>query len=65
MNKLDNVDPAKENRYRHVYFRLEDFENYMRIWGINVDLSDCALRSVSRWNSVLLNKESENSCLSF
>ena len=39
LNKLDNVDAAKENRYRHVYSRLQDFENYMKDLGVNVDLT--------------------------
>jgi len=29
LDKLDNVDQAKEDRYRKVYERLKDFENYM------------------------------------
>ncbi|MGN0136940.1 nicotinate-nicotinamide nucleotide adenylyltransferase [Anaerotignum sp.] len=40
LNKLDNVDTAKENRYRHVYSRLVDFEEYMKDLGVNVDLTE-------------------------
>ena len=29
LNKLDNVDSAKENRYKKVYKRLKDFEDYI------------------------------------
>ncbi len=36
LSKLDNVDQAKEKRYRRVYNRLKDFENYML--GKDVDL---------------------------
>ena len=55
LNKLDNVDTAKENRYRHVYSRLEDFENYMKALGVNVDLTSCALKPVPQRNPALLN----------
>lgn len=54
LNKLDNVDTAKENRYRHVYSRLEDFENYMKALGVNVDLTSCALKPVPQRNPALL-----------
>ncbi len=39
LEKLDNVDSAKERRYRHVYSRLQDFEAYMKSLGVNTDLS--------------------------
>lgn len=38
LSKLDNVDEAKRNRYRVVYARLLEFENYMRSLGVDVDL---------------------------
>lgn len=37
LQKLDNVDLAKEKRYRRVYNRLKDFENYMLERGVNLD----------------------------
>lgn len=37
LGKLDNVDQAKERRYRRVYNRLKDFENYMFEKCVNVD----------------------------
>lgn len=39
LSKLDNVDEAKKNRYRVVYSRLHDFENYMRFLGVDVELN--------------------------
>lgn len=39
LSKLDNVDDKKEKRYRKVYAKLKDFENYMIELGVNVDLS--------------------------
>lgn len=39
LNKLDNVDTAKENRYRKVYAKLKDFEDYMIDLGVDTDLS--------------------------
>ena len=40
LDKLDNVDEAKEHRYRKVYNKLKDFEDYMIDLGVNVDLPD-------------------------
>lgn len=40
LDKLDNVDAAKELRYRKVYNKLVDFENYMRNLGVNVVLPE-------------------------
>lgn len=37
LSKLDNVDAAKEKRYRRVYNRLKDFENYMIEKCVNLD----------------------------
>ncbi len=55
LSKLDNVDEAKLRRYRFVYSRLVDFEDYMLSLGVDVDLTgkpgkreelpDIALRS--------------------
>ena len=44
LQKLDNVDEAKEKRYRKVYAKLKDFENYMIHEGVNVDLTADVLR---------------------
>ncbi|RKD29144.1 nicotinate-nicotinamide nucleotide adenylyltransferase [Thermohalobacter berrensis] len=38
LNKLDNVDETKEKRYRRVYAKLKDFENYMINLGVEVEL---------------------------
>ena len=38
LDKLDNVDDAKEKRYRKVYNKLKDFEDYMIDLGVDVDL---------------------------
>lgn len=39
LDKLDNVDEAKEKRYIRVYSKLKDFENYMIHRGINTDFT--------------------------
>ncbi|MBS4537241.1 cytidyltransferase [Clostridium sp. D2Q-11] len=39
LNKLDNVDEQKEKRYKKVYSKLKDFENYMLNLGISVELT--------------------------
>ncbi len=38
LHKLDNVDAAKEHRYRKVYNKLQDFESYLKALGVCVDL---------------------------
>ena len=38
LSKLDNVDEKKLNRYRFVYAKLHDFEDYMRSLGVDVGL---------------------------
>lgn len=48
LDKLDNVDEAKEQRYRHVYAKLHDFEDYMEQLGINTDLSREPLEPVEQ-----------------
>ncbi len=37
LDKLDNVDEAKEMRYKRVYAKLKDFEEYMIHLGVDVD----------------------------
>ncbi|MBP3736124.1 MAG: cytidyltransferase-related domain protein [Lachnospiraceae bacterium] len=39
LNKLENVDEKKLMRYRLVYRKLRDFEDYMIYQGVDVDLS--------------------------
>lgn len=38
LSKLDNVDEVKLNRYRFVYSRLKDFQDYMIALGVDVNL---------------------------
>ncbi|OPJ56467.1 cytidyltransferase [Alkalithermobacter paradoxus] len=40
LNKLDNVDYEKEKRYKKVYAKLKDFEDYMINLGVNVDIEN-------------------------
>ena len=37
LEKLDNVDAAKENRYRKVYAKLRDFEAFLQDLGIKTE----------------------------
>lgn len=39
LSKLENVDTAKERRYRYVYAKLKDFEDYMLSLGVNTDFT--------------------------
>ena len=54
LDKLDNVDQKKEDRYRHVYAKLKDFEDYMESLGVNVDFSTDQLGTVVYPDRVLL-----------
>ncbi len=40
LNKLENVDEKKEKRYKRVYAKLKDFEDYLISIGINTSLDD-------------------------
>ena len=40
LGKLDNVDDAKRSRYRKVYSKLKDFENYMVDLGVCTELNE-------------------------
>lgn len=40
LNKLDNVDEKKLARYKKVYSKLKDFEDYLVDNGINVDVDN-------------------------
>lgn len=50
LNKLDNVDEAKEKRYRKVYAKLVDFEQFMRMLDIelNVDTPYLTVKAVEK-----------------
>ncbi len=38
LDKLDNVDEAKEKRYRRVYAKLKDFEDFMIEHKVDLDV---------------------------
>ncbi|MEK6265565.1 MAG: cytidyltransferase, partial [Clostridium sp.] len=40
LDKLENVDEIKEKRYRRVYAKLKDFEDYLISIGINTSLDE-------------------------
>lgn len=40
LDKLENVDEKKEKRYRRVYAKLKDFEDYLISIGINTSLEE-------------------------
>ena len=40
LDKLENVDEKKEKRYKRVYAKLKDFEDYLINIGINVNLNN-------------------------
>jgi nicotinic acid mononucleotide adenylyltransferase len=54
LSKLDNVDQAKENRYRRVYAKLKDFEDYMRSIGVQTNLSVPDPKKVKKTDPAIL-----------
>lgn len=44
LNKLDHLDDKKEKRYRRVYNKLKDFEDYMMQMGVDVRLNNTVVK---------------------
>lgn len=57
LSKLENVDAAKERRYRYVYSKLKDFEDYMQSLGVNTDFSADHLQPVARKDIALVDAQ--------
>jgi Nicotinic acid mononucleotide adenylyltransferase len=57
LDKLDNVDEAKRNRYDRVYAKLKDFEDYMEGLGINTDLTRIDLIAPEKKDASLLSPQ--------
>lgn len=58
LNKLDNLDSKKEQRYEKVYRKLKDFENYMLNLGVTTDLSkENPVKKASKPYSLMANRE--------
>lgn len=54
LGKLDNVDEAKTHRYRKVYAKLKDFEDYLLSLGIHTELDSDAMRTPEEKDYALL-----------
>ncbi|MCI2056373.1 MAG: cytidyltransferase-related domain protein [Oscillibacter sp.] len=54
LSKLDNVDAAKERRYRFVYAKLHDFEEYLLAFGVDVTLAGNETAPLPRKDAALL-----------
>lgn len=57
LDKLDNVDEAKRERYIKVYSKLKDFEEYMESLGVNTALDSEKLERRPKKDPALLNPE--------
>ncbi len=57
LGKLENVDAAKERRYRYVYAKLKDFEDYMESLGVNIDLTSRQLKPVVHKDMALVDAQ--------
>ncbi|MBN2286822.1 MAG: cytidyltransferase [Tissierellales bacterium] len=54
LSKLDNVDEAKEKRYKRVYAKLKDFEAFMSHKGVDVNLINSELKHIAKKDNTLL-----------
>ncbi len=57
LSKLESVDEQKERRYRYVYAKLKDFEDYMVSLGVNIDFSTDVLSPVEQKDIALVNAQ--------
>lgn len=49
LQKLDNVDTAKEKRYRRVYAKLKDFEDFLKSQNVQTEIfSDLNIDSIKK-----------------
>ncbi len=57
LNKLDNVDEAKRDRYVKVYSKLKDFEEHMKSLGVHTDLTEDFVAPPPRKDVALMRSE--------
>jgi nicotinic acid mononucleotide adenylyltransferase len=57
LNKLDNVDAIKENRYKKVYKKLKDFEDYIISLGVDTTLNSKLMKSHKKPFELMNKKE--------
>lgn len=57
LGKLDNVDDKKKNRYRKVFMKLKDFENFIISLGCAVDLESEFEKPNDRRNPALMSMD--------
>ena len=57
LSKLDNVDDAKRLRYRYVYAKLRDFEDYLISFGVDTTLRTAGGPARPAKNAALLNTD--------
>lgn len=53
-SKLYNMTPEKQKRYQTVYYKLRDFESYLRAQGVPTQMGETALLPVSHTDPSLL-----------
>ncbi len=57
LEKLDNVDDAKRLRYQYVYAKLQDFEDYLTTFGVDITLETPGGPALPRKNAALMTEE--------
>ena len=57
LSKLDNVDAAKRRRYHYVYVKLQDFEGYLKTFGVDAALETAGGPPLPRKDPALMNED--------
>ncbi|MEG1988166.1 MAG: cytidyltransferase-related domain protein [Oscillibacter sp.] len=57
LDKLDNVNAAKQRRYQFVYAKLRDFEDYLRSFGVDTTLETAGGPPPPRQDAALMTAE--------
>jgi len=57
LEKLDNVDSSKRDRYLKVYDKLSDFEDYLRFLGVDTNMDGKELHPCCREASLMTGEE--------
>ena len=65
LSKLDDVDDTKSRRYKYVYTKLADFEEYMTTFGVDTTLATTGAAPQPRRNSALMTEEEVVSALRY
>lgn len=60
LDKLDNMNEEKEKRYKKVYSKLKDFEDYIKFLGVDTTLNGSLVKKDNTYYSLLGGEEIVN-----